>query len=403
MSKKLSTNASDLQGVTQIITDATIGVTDLVEAMQLKIVHPPLLPSTPIQKLITGISSISFKAIRLTTKLIGSGLDKALHQLEPLLGESSTSEERETLLAALNGVIGDYLEENLNPLTISMQIKYGGLPLTFHKGKNNNVFTKKGGNVLLMIHGSCMNDLQWKQDDFDLGIALAEELNLTPVYLHYNSGRHISINGKNLNLLIENFIKSLDSPIESLFIVAHSMGGLVSRSAMHYAMEEQKTWIKYLKKIVFLGTPHHGSPLERAGNIIDVLLENTPYVKPFARLGKIRSAGVTDLRYGNLVDEDWEGMDRFERSKDKRKHIPLPIGIDCYNIAATKGGGKENWKNNLIGDGLVPVGSALGKHTNIAKDLKFPTANNWILEDSNHIDLLKRGEVLSQIKKWFLK
>lgn len=106
------------------------------------------------------------------------------------------------------------------------------------------------------------------------------------------------------------------------------MGGLVSRSAIHYGQQQQKLWTKHLKKIIFLGTPHHGAPLEQAGNFLDVILEAIPYAKPFARLGKIRSAGVTDLRYGNLLDEDWQNNDRFKMQGDQRKNISLPEQVE---------------------------------------------------------------------------
>jgi pimeloyl-ACP methyl ester carboxylesterase len=107
------------------------------------------------------------------------------------------------------------------------------------------------------------------------------------------------------------FFNQLPLPIE-LVIIAHSMGGLVSRSACHYGKVAGHSWLNHLLKIVFLGTPHHGASLERAGNWIDIILEISPYSAPFSRLGKIRSAGVTDLRYGNILDEDWKGRDRFE-------------------------------------------------------------------------------------------
>lgn len=401
MSKKTPISASELQGINQMISDATIGITDLVEAMQQRIVHPPFLPSTPAQKLVTDISSLTYKTIRLATKLISGGLDKGLKQLQPLLSESQSSEGKETLLAALNGVIGDHLEEKQNPLAISMQFKFNGQALILSKDNLTNVFPKQNNKLLLMVHGSCMNDLQWKNEEYDHGLALANELNLTPIYLHYNSGRHISTNGKELNILLEKLVKSYNQPIESIFILAHSMGGLVSRSAIHYGFEKQQTWTTHLQKVIFLGTPHHGAPLERAGNYLDLILEKTPYVKPFARLGKIRSAGVTDLRFGNLVDEDWKGLDRFEMRGDQRKHIPLPTEIDCYNIAATKGIENSNWKDKLVGDGMVQVKSALGIHK--TKDLNFLAAHNWILNESNHIDLLRKVEVLDQLKKWFLE
>ena len=104
------------------------------------------------------------------------------------------------------------------------------------------------------------------------------------------------------------------------------MGGLVARSACRYGEEAGHAWRQKLDKLVFLGTPHHGAPLERIGNWVDVILGKTPYAAAFARLGKIRSAGVTDLRYGNLLDEDWQGRDRFAREPDSRRPVPLPEG-----------------------------------------------------------------------------
>jgi len=178
------------------------------------------------------------------------------------------------------------------------------------------------------------------------------------------------------------------------------MGGLVSRSAMHYGLQEKNSWVQHLKKIVFLGTPHHGSPLERTGNYLDILLEAIPYAKPFARLGKIRSVGITDLRYGNLVDEDWQGKDDYEIQGDQRKYIPLPQLIDCYSIAAAIGKEKDPISTRLVGDGLVDINSALGKHKNPAKELHFKKKNTWIAYETSHLDLLNHPKVYAKIKSW---
>ena len=60
------------------------------------------------------------------------------------------------------------------------------------------------------------------------------------------------------------------------------MGGLVTRSALHSAGTDGCTeWPKRLKNIVFLGTPHHGAPLERAGNWVDTVLGSTPLPNRF--------------------------------------------------------------------------------------------------------------------------
>ena len=121
---------------------------------------------------------------------------------------------------------------------------------------------------------------------------------------------------------------------------------------------------------MFLGTPHHGAPLERAGNWIDMLLGTTRSTAPFARLVRLRSAGITDLRHGNLLDRDWHGHDRFQRQTDSRQPVPLPEGIACNAVAATTAAGPGR-RAVLPGDGLVPLRSALGQHDDPRRRLMF--------------------------------
>lgn len=394
--------SSNLQGLTRLITDATIGITDLVEAMHRRVVHPPFLPSTPIQHLITNIAGITYENIRSSTRFIGSGADKALGQLSAVFGEIEATDEREAIRSVLNGVIGDYLEKNENPLKITMQFRHQAKAIPLDRKSLEKTYPTINGKILLMVHGSCMNDIQWTRKEHNHGTALAKELDKTPVYLHYNSGRHISTNGQDFNQLLEELVQHWPVPVEELVIIAHSMGGLVSRSALHYGQQQQKSWTKHLKKVIFLGTPHHGAPLEQAGNYLDVVLEAIPYVKPFARLGKIRSAGVTDLRYGNLLDEDWQNSNRFKMRGDQRQHVPLPERVECYSIAGVVGEATESVSAQLLGDSLVDVKSALGQHKNPAKNLHFKQENTWIAYEHGHLDLLNKPETYVRIKSWIV-
>ena len=125
------------------------------------------------------------------------------------------------------------------------------------------------------------------------------------------------------------------------------------------------------------------------GNWVDVMFGKTPYAAAFARLGQIRSAGVTDLRYGNLMDEDWQGRDRFARAPDRRRPVPLPDGVACYAIAATTAASPGGLKDRLVGDGLVPVASALGRHKDRARALEFPADRQWVACETGHLDLLE--------------
>ena len=391
---------ADLQGITRMLTDASLGITDIVQAMQKQIVHPFFLPSTPAQEAITNLSGFVFNNIRWSTRFFGTGLDKTLGKLAVHFRETDSSPEREIFRAVLNGVIGDYLEETNNPLQIKMEFRKNQKGFSPHPEVIKRIYPKVNGKILLLIHGSCMNDALWKRKDHDHGLALSNLSGQTTIYINYNSGRHISANGQELNNQLESLIKNWPVPIEDFTILAHSMGGLVARSAVYYGKETKNSWTKKLKKMIFLGTPHHGAPLEQAGNYLDLILETIPYTKPFARLGRIRSAGVTDLRFGNLITEDWKNIDRFKLEGDQRKTIPLPTTISCYSIAGVISKQKSSLASEWLGDKMVPVKSALGKHKDPNRKLKFKKKNTWIAYEHSHVDLLSSQNVFDKLVEW---
>jgi pimeloyl-ACP methyl ester carboxylesterase len=394
--------SSDLQGITSLLADATLGVTDVVEEMHNRVTHPPFLPSTPIQHLVSKIAGITFNNIRWSTKFIGKSSVLLLKKIEPMLGSIKSTKDKEVLKAVLNGVVGDHLEKNKNPIKINMGFRYNTKTILLNSKKIKDNYPKITGKIILLVHGSCMNDIQWTRKEHNHGELLAKELDKTVIYLHYNSGRHISTNGQELNELLEELIQEWPVFVEELTIIAHSMGGLVSRSAVYYGEKKQNTWTKFLKKIIFLGTPHHGAPMEQAGNYLDIILEAIPYAKPFAKLGKIRSAGVTDLRYGNLIDEDWQHRDRFEMQGDQRNHISIPKGIKCYSVAGVVGVKAATISSQLLGDNMVGLKSALGKHKNADKNLFDDMEDTWIAYENNHVDLLNSAKVYAKIKSWMV-
>ncbi|MEO8839060.1 MAG: alpha/beta hydrolase, partial [Herbaspirillum sp.] len=130
------------------------------------------------------------------------------------------------------------------------------------------------------------------------------------------------------------------------------------------------------------------------------VLGSSRYTAPFARLGQLRSAGITDLRYGHVVDADWRGRDRFRRQPDRRQIVPLPEHISCYAIAATTAEQRSKLADRLIGDGLVPLYSALGRHDDPRRTLAFPKSAQWIAYRVNHMQLLKSPAVTAQIEHW---
>lgn len=398
MAKKKPFDARDAQEILKIITDVTLGITDITEDMQNRILEPVPL----VKKVVGGISSISYSGIRSLTKIIGSGVSMTLNEVASKK-EVTISPEKTAAISALNGAVGNYLTMSDNALAISMRLRYRGQPLVLNAKEIKKVYEKSNGKILLMVHGLCMSDLQWTREEHNHGELLAEELDLTPVYLHYNSGLHISENGQELSELLEQLINNWPHEVEELHLIGHSMGGLLCRSAYHYGTLAEKNWTKHVNTLAFLGSPHHGSPLEQLGSFVDQLLDAISYAKPFARLGKIRSEGITDLRNGNLITEDWKDKDRFESLEDTRTPIPLPNGVNCYSIAGILAKEENKLSATVLGDGLVYLDSAFGKHKNPDFQLQFDESSTHVVYECGHMELLNNANVYSKLKTWLLR
>lgn len=273
MTKKPRNNLSDLRGVGRLAIEATRSVTDLVQAMHQNIGSGPDVLGRPLETPTRLVTGVVYGSIRGVTQLVGASIDVALAQLEPLLlpllDDAAPGPEREALLSALNGVLGDYLSETNNPLAITMQLRRAGRTLHLERDGLTAALPDASGKLLVLVHGSCMNDQQWNRKQHDHGEALAREFGYTPVYLYYNSGLHISTNGEAFSALLDVLILAWPVPVEEIVLLGHSMGGLVSRSACHAAEAAGHSWRGKLTHLICLGSPHHGAPLERGGNLLE--------------------------------------------------------------------------------------------------------------------------------------
>lgn len=321
------------------------------------------LPLTARRDRTTGITGLVYRSVRGVTRLVGGGLDLSLAALAPLLGQAQP-ERASAALAALNGVLGDYLEDSANPLATSMSLR----PLV----------DGATGPALVMLHGLCMNEAQWRRDGADFPAALAA-LGYRPLGLRYNSGRSIWRNGAELAALLDD----LPGP---LTLVGHSMGGLVIRSAI--AQAGRRRWLKRLQRLVTLGTPHQGAPLERGGQQVQQLLNVSAYSRPLALLAARRSAGIRDLRHASLLEAD----------AGKASVLPLPDGVACYAVAATTTKKPSGSPARWLGDGLVPVASALGQHRSAARRLAF--TDTALFTGLGHLALQTDAAVLQQLQHW---
>jgi pimeloyl-ACP methyl ester carboxylesterase len=429
---------ADLKAAAQLATQATQGVVNMVEGVHHSVHRQLGLSRNAAPEKTSGLTGQIYRGIRGVAALVGKGSDAVLGALLPLLDDPTThpeaSPQREAVLAALNGVMGDRLVVTGNPLAQAMELRVDGRTLALDTPEILKQqlaappSTSASPHLLLLIHGLCMNDTQWRRQGHDHGAYLAQALGCTPVYLRYNTGRHVSQNGREFAQLLERLVAAWPVPLERITVVGHSMGGLVARSAIHLAREAGQGWPALLRELVFLGTPHHGAPLERAGHGVDVLLGATPFSAPFVKLGQLRSAGITDLRHGYVTDADWQsapGEGWRAGFEDRREPLPLPDGVACFAVAATlagqpglKAAGNSRSRTQteragkpavglaasalaaVAGDGMVPVESALGQHGEARRRLVFARSSQRIVYQTGHLDLLSSSVVAEQLLAW---
>jgi pimeloyl-ACP methyl ester carboxylesterase len=393
MQRKLKL-VDQLRGITRLAVEATQNVTDLVETMHHTIGGGPDILGRPWERVTRLLTAPAYGAIRGVTSIVGASLDRMVSECEPILSQPGV--DRGIFLAALNGVIGDYLVQSESPLAMDMRFCHKGKPLLLRREALNEKFPE-GGRLLILLHGSSLDESSWLRQGHNHGEVLAKDMQLIPIYLRYNTGRHISENGRAFAELLTELLAAWPRPIEDLIFLGHSMGGLVARSACCITETEGLAWRGKLRALITLGSPHHGAPWERLGNWVDTLLGISRYGVPLSRLGKLRSAGVTDLRYGNVLDTDWKDRDRFARGGDPRTAVGLPQGIACYAIAGSR---SRDLSKVLASDGIVPVESALGQHKDPAFQLAFSPDHTWVAMGTSHLGLLGSRAVYGKIREW---
>ena len=409
--KQEQTVADDLKGLSQLAEDGTVGAMALVESMHLNVLTLGGMlrikdkSSGRTLGRTSGLTGWIYRTINKTTALSFKGVNLALAKFKPLQRQSWPKQwrgkPRNQWLSALNGVLGDHLEATDNPLQISMQLMHKGHAVSALEAAA--LINEHAGESLFLVHGLCMNDEQWLHEGHDHGEALAKSHNQLCFYLRYNTGRSVQDNGKGLSEIMDQITAALPNP-KVINFLCHSMGGLVCRSAIHQAFGRHDAetasaqWLENINNVIFLGTPHQGATLEKAGNILDYLLTISPYSAPLAKLTRTRSQGIQDLQHGCI------------HHSASLNEIPKHIMVHAVAASRSKlesmpyvSGENITIDVSLKGDGLVTVSSAVAEKLM----LKDQGHQRWLLPECNHMELLggKASELLNlffQVNNRFL-
>lgn len=310
------------------------------------------------------------------------------------------------LQASINGFWGDHLSRKESRLDLGMTLRHHGRHLPATPEAFASAFPNPTNKVCVFVHGLAATEWLWSlsseahygDPDVTFGTRLRDDLGFTPIYLRYNSGRHISENGRALAKLITEALESYPVPVEEVALVGHSMGGLVARSAAHYAREHDEPWVSKLRHVACIGAPNLGAPLEKAVHVVTGVLRKVEAAgaQVPAELLDGRSAGVKDLRYGYTVDEEWLGRDPDEVFADARRNVPLADGVGYYFVGATISRDPTHPLGQLLGDLLVRLPSASGEAPEPARRIQF--SGGAMLSGMNHVHIVNHPEVYEALR-----
>ncbi len=312
------------------------------------------------------------------------------------------------VLGALNGVYGDYLSARRRELALTMEIWRHGTCVPVEPGALGTAFPDATSRIVVFVHGLCETEEAWRlpargadrSDRRTYGERLQDELSFTPVYLRYNTGLHVSDNGRALARLLEGLVDAWPVGVEELVLVGHSMGGLVSRSACHYGEKDGLRFTDAVRHVFCLGTPHLGADLEKGANALAWALARLPETRGVARVLNARSVGIKDLRFGSCVEEDWCDCDADEFMRDRCQEVPFLPDANYYFVCSNLYAGRFG---AMLGDLLVRAPSGSGRGNGRGRRIPFEVDNGHEITGLNHFDLLGHPAVYELLRTWITR
>ncbi|MGY2128615.1 lipase family alpha/beta hydrolase [Blastococcus sp. SYSU DS0617] len=365
----------------------------------------------PVKVWHDAVAGLSYAGVGLALGLGARAVGRAAARRAS--GRDLDEERRGRLvLGVLNGAHGDLVQRSAPGLDLGMTVRVAGRAVPLDAESLRTAFPAASGGIVVFLHGLTETEDSWSygaekhhgRPDVTYGTLLQADLGLTPVYLRYNTGLHISDNGRALAALLEELVSAWPEEVQDLVLIGHSMGGLVARSALHQAgggTTEAQAWTHLVRDTVTLGAPHLGAPLERGVHRLSVQLARLPETRPLARVLSLRSVGIKDLRHGALVEDDWTGRDLDAPTSELPTQVPLHDGARHFVVMATLSRNPEGRAADWFGDLLVPPRSALGD-TGDDDRLAFPADHVQRLGGLHHFGLLDHPRVYAHIRRWLL-
>jgi pimeloyl-ACP methyl ester carboxylesterase len=340
-------------------------------------------PAEPIRLMHDGIAALAYGATRAGVRYLpaaaGVVAGAVRHPAAPSIHDHPGGEVG---LSALHGWMGDRIALRRPALTTPLRIRtHDGALRRVAANVAHDAADTATGRLVLFVHGLGENSRMWRADGY--GSKLRDDDAWTPLYVSYNTGLPTAENGRLLAEHIDELAAAWPVPVTEIALVGHSMGGLVVRSAAAHAAAEAHGWVRALRRVVSLGTPHFGAPLEDFAAWGARTLNVLPETRPFATLINSRSAGIKDMAYRTLAHSEFAAV---------AEHVP---GVGYYAVGATLTRTPMG-RLDPIGDLLVCYESATGEHWR----KRIPFDATMHVGRRTHFHLLTDAAVYGQLRTW---
>ena len=360
--------------------------------------------AAPVRWSYLAITTGIYGTVRIAGSMLGSAVGIGAHAAARRNGLHALwrSPFGSGVQAVANAVWGDELERRRSDLRIELGLRdTAGRPICSDIDALERAFPNPSARLVVLLHGLGETERCWQQDLDDdgatcgLGDVLAAD-SFTPLLVRYNTGRHVSDNGASLAAFLEKIADNWPVPVEEIALVGNSMGGLVARSSIHAGQTDGHGWVNAARHLVAVGTPHLGAPLEKGVNVMSRGLRISPESRPVGEFLDQRSAGIKDLRFGAIREEDWQGADPAALFDGIGSDLSLPAHVQQHFVAGVVTSEPTHPFGVLVGDLIVRTGSGTGRgrrRTIHATDVR-------VIGKRRHSDLAGDPAVHEQVREW---
>jgi hypothetical protein len=164
----------------------------------------------PIRLMHDGIATLAYGSTRLGLKYLPPAAGFVAAALRnPAADSAHDRPPARFVLGAVNGLIGDRIAEEQPALAPQMRMRLHGGPLRrlpANLAADAAQASTATGRLVVFIHGLCETDLcwsfaaeqRWGDRTCTYGSKLRDDDGWTPIYLNFNTGLHVSENGREL-------------------------------------------------------------------------------------------------------------------------------------------------------------------------------------------------------------